>query len=452
MAQVPGFNPAMQAQQAQMAQQAMMQHSMLMASMRAAARAQALKRSLQVKQTLDARPQGQPSVQPLAEPTKEVWRSPKLAEEQIPLPMDGVLVGVLGKEGDGDLRVTGFDEMSGKPRWEFKVGYGLVTPLMPYEDTVLLVTGEYEVILLEAATGKVRMRFPLKGDDLFPPAGQKRPRCMFPMVDGHLLLLAIKGMKMPDAPGLLLAADLAEGKRTWMAPLPEAPDLDPQVAGSLAITGANGQVRAFQLSDGKAAWSADLGHKKALGGCLITDSCIAVAGNGQITGLDATTGTKTWQQPYKGDLLVASEAGRFFYLETRGVFSKTVWLVGLDPATGLKAWEAKNTYGELPWIADKRVVVADDDGLKAFDASTGKAQWTLALPNPPIFPIQATEDRLYVVYKHYQLPNIAAIDLNIGKARWVHIQSGDTPLDGMLLVGVNELYYPAPKGVAICLR
>lgn len=442
-------NPGAMAQQ--QAMQFQMQMSQQMRMMQASQRAQVERRRAQQKRELDARTLSPASEEtPMPKPTRTAWKGPKSSESSLPLLCGDTLV-LVSRDGE---RLTGLDQASGKPKWEYPLPLGLEVNPLPFGDDVLLVNKAYEAVVLDPLTGKTRKPIPVQGSDVFMQAGGRHPVTLFPALADHVLLLAIRGMKKPDTPGVLVALDIEAGNRIWMAPLPESPDLDPLVSGPLVITGGAGKVRAFQIADGKSAWTADLGHSDPLSGSVnLGGGRVAICGHGQLVALNGSTGRQEWQRPFKGEPILMAEGERLFYLEQRGVFAPHTWLVALDSASGTKVWDAKVSDGQLPWMSDGRVVVSDENALTAFDAASGKALWSShAIEQPIQLPIQGTAKRLYTAKYANRKTYIESLDIATGKATWTYPLDEDASGNGVFLIGSESLYFPAPKGVFICLK
>lgn len=387
---------------------------------------------------------------PLPKPTGAAWKGPKSSKSTFPLLCGDTLV-LVSKDGE---RLTGLDQASGKPKWEYPLSLGLEVNPLPFGDDVLLLNKAFEAVVLDPQTGKTRKPISVQGGDVYMQAGGKHPVTLFPALADHVLLLAIRGMKKPDSAGVLVALDIEAGNRIWIAPLPESPDLDPLVSGPLVITGGAGKVRAFQIADGKSAWTVDLGHSDRLAGSVnLNRGRVAICGGGQLVALNGSTGKLEWHQPFKGEPILMAEGERLFYLEQRGVFSQHAWLVALDSASGTKVWDAKASDSQLPWVADGRVVVSDENALVAYDAASGKALWSShAIEQPLQLPIQGTAKRLYTAKYANRMTYIESIDIATGKATWTYPIDEDVSQNGIFLISPACLYFPAPKGVFICLR
>lgn len=387
---------------------------------------------------------------PMPRPTKTAWKGPKSSDSYFPLLCGDTLV-LVSRNGE---RLTGLDQASGKPKWEYPLSLGLEVNPLPFGDKVLLLNKAYEAVVLDPLTGNTRKPIPVQGGDVYMQAGGRHPVTLFPALADRVLLLAIRGMKKPDTPGVLVALDLAAESRIWSAPLPESPDLDPIVLGPLVITGGAGKVRAFRIADGKSAWTADLGHSGPLGGSVnLEGGRLAVCGHGQLVALNGSTGKQEWQQPFKGEPILIAEGGRLFFLEQRGVFTPHTWLVALDPVNGTKVWDAKTSDGLLPWMSDGRVVLSDENALKAFDVVSGKALWSShAIEQPIQLPIQGTVNRIYTAKYANRKTYIESLDVTTGKAIWTYPLDEDASRNGTFLVGPESLYFPAPKGVLVCLK
>ncbi|MFH1003859.1 MAG: PQQ-binding-like beta-propeller repeat protein [Chloroflexota bacterium] len=195
--------------------------------------------------------------------------------------------------------------------------------------------------------------------------------------------------------GELVALNMANGNRRWMAKLESAapsgggfgctPSTSgtvaiygtPAVAGGLVyVTGYNGMVYAFKVDSGAAAWPAPA----TLGGPVIGGAVVAAgniyfgAADDRVYALDAASGSKVWE--FKtGDKIWGTPV---VYGDTLlvGSFDKTLYALSL--ADGSKKW-AFPTEGA---IVATPVVVADtvyigsfDRHFYALDAADGSLKW-----------------------------------------------------------------------------
>lgn len=446
LAQSPGAMAQQQAMQAQM--QLAHQMSMLQAMQNGqeARRRADQKRQLQARGLLDP-----DSAAPMPKPSKVVWRGPKCALEYFPLVLGDTLV-VVNRKKD---HLLGLDLASGKPRWDYPLPLGLEVLPLQVGERVLLVNKAFEAVLLDPATGIAGKRFSLMGDGLSRPAGYGQPEVLFPAVSGDVLLLSIRGLKQPDAPAVLAAFDVVAGRRLWFAPLPETPSLDPLVCESMVVTGGGGKVRAYQIADGKAAWTRDLGKGAGpFGSATLEPHRLAFACRGRLVALDAATGDLAWDHPFGGDPLLMPEDGRLFYLESRGTFVPRGWLVALDPGTGSKVWEAEAKRFQLPWFQEGKVVLLDeDDQVRAYAADSGKALWSLPSTRDPLqMPLQGSAGRVFTVKYVRDKADIESLDLDTGKPAWSLILDEDASSDGMILFHGKEMLFPSSHGIYLSLQ
>lgn len=146
----------------------------------------------------------------------------------------------------------------------------------------------------------------------------------------------------------LYCLDAATGAVRWRAPLKLNPWGGPSLAGDLvvvgcssvgydlkALKGAKGEVAAFHLADGKERW-----RKEVPGGVL---GCVALAGglavatatDGKVRAFDLSTGERRWIHEGKAPLFAAPAlAGGIVYVgDLRGV------VTALDLASGQTKWQ-----------------------------------------------------------------------------------------------------------------
>jgi eukaryotic-like serine/threonine-protein kinase len=293
-------------------------------------------------------------------------------------------------------------------------------------------------------------------------------------------------------PGVLVALDLASGRRKWEYKVSEAglAESSPAVAGDLVIVGdLGGVVHAVGAADGKARWTfktqnpTEFRSSPVVAGDRILvgayDShlyCLSLSGKLLWT---VTTGAQVHATPAvrdgvafiagcdeilrairisdgrelftmsSGSYTAASPAivgSRAFY----GTFENEVLAVDLDARKFL--WRYRHSERNFPFyasaaVANGRVFVGGRDKMvHALDASTGKAAWTFTtrarVDSSPaiaggIVWVGSNDGRLY------------ALDAASGKSVWEFDAGG--PLSASPAIAGGRLVIGSQDGVVYCL-
>jgi outer membrane protein assembly factor BamB len=270
------------------------------------------------------------------------------------------------------------------------------------------------------------------------------------------------------------AMDVKTGASQWRYAYPtsyrddfgfdEGPRAVPVVAGGIVYTfGAQGQLHAVGLADGKKRWSEDTttkyrvakGFFGAAGSPLVEDGrAIAnVGGKGAgIVAFDAATGKVLWTAT-DDEASYSSGVGATFGGKRLAVFLTRSNLLGLDPATGTivfrRPWRARNASSVN---AASPVVVGD---LIFVSAEYGPGAGVLRVEGSNLIDLWTGLDNLTnhyatavhldgILYGYHGRqefgPALRAVELRTGKVRWSQEQfrAGSILLAGNRLLIMRE--------------
>ncbi len=353
---------------------------------------------------------------------------------------------------------------------------------------VLIVAGRFDMPATAGATGNddwpqylgaardgVYRGVPLV--DRWPVAG---PRVMWkrpvgagfsgPVVaDGKLILFhRIKNEEVVEA------MDATTGTPLWRYAYPtsyrddfgfdEGPRAVPVVANGVIYTfGAEGQLHAVGLADGKKRWSEDTatrykvnkGFFGAAGSPLVEDGRLLanVGGKGAgIVAFEAATGKVLWTAT-DDEASYSSPVGATIAGRRLAIFLTRAEVVGLDPATGAIAfrrpWRARlaaSVNAATPLVIGDRLFVSAEYGPGAgfmrVEGSTLVDIWggLDSLTTHYATPVQAN-GILYGYHGRQEFgPSLRAVELSTGKVRWSQEQfrAGSIILAGNRLVIMRE--------------
>jgi len=266
-------------------------------------------------------------------------------------------------------------------RWRFGIDRGITASPAVVGGTVYLTALEGSIYALDAATGErlwlSAASFPLFGT---------------PAVEGGIVYVS-------DGGGYLHA--LSEGRREGSdgeGPARHAGEFLWQVRGHAGFTASptvvdgsvylgtyEGDLHAFDATDGTSIWVDILGDNVDVAPAVSGGTVYATVPRGVVYALDAESGGRIWQTPlrvaltkapvvYEGSVLVGSSDTSRYGQETR-VFS-------LDAGTGEREWDAPLDGGSSgsPAVIDGIALVATWGGvLHAFDTDDGTERWRVSL-------------------------------------------------------------------------
>jgi outer membrane protein assembly factor BamB len=270
------------------------------------------------------------------------------------------------------------------------------------------------------------------------------------------------------------AMDIKTGATQWRYAYPtnyrddfgfdEGPRAVPVIANGVVYTfGAQGQLHAVGLADGKKRWSEDTatrykvakGFFGAAGSPLVEDGRVIanVGGKGAgIVAFDAATGKVLWMAT-DDEASYSSPVGATFGGKRLAVFLTRSTLLGLDPATGTVAfrrpWRARNASSvnaASPVVVGDLIFVSAEYGPGAgvlrVEGSNLVDVWTGldSLTNHYATSVQAN-GILYGYHGRQEFgPSLRAVELRTGKVRWSQEQfrAGSILLAGPRLLIMRE--------------
>lgn len=345
---------------------------------------------------------------------------------------------------DGSGQVTAVDRATGAERWHsestgFNIGpFGVAVA----DGKVFAVKGSTGAIALDAATGRVLWTkelttTPTQGIDIQPQ-----------VADGTVYFatvpVSIKGIYKGGDRGILYALDAKTGKERWSFDTVKSPDL----WGNAAVNSGGGAwyPPAVDLTKHLVYWgvanpapfpgTAEFPNGSSRPGKnLYTDSIVA---------LDTRTGKLRWfHQVQPHDLfdrdqvhtLVATVGGGARVAISAG---KGGVIVGLDPVTGRKLWQAKvgkHENDDLAALSGPTTVLPGTYGGIETPPATADGVVYAAVVNAPV--TLKPDEIAYFGAKMGQQPGVvAAVDAKTGKVLWSTEVPGD-PLGGATVV--NDL-------------
>ena len=289
------------------------------------------------------------------------------------------------------------------------------------------------------------------------------------VADGKLILFhRVKTEEVVEA------MDIKSGSTVWRYAYPtnyrddfgfdEGPRAVPVVAGGVVYTfGAQGQLHAVGLADGKKRWSEDTvarykvakGFFGAAGSPLVEDGRVIanVGGTGAgIVAFDAATGKVLWMAT-DDEASYSSPVGATIGGRRLAVFLTRSTLTGVDPATGTVAfrrpWRARNANSvnaASPLVVGNQIFVSAEygpgagllrvEGANLVDVWTGLDSLTTHYATP----VQV-DGILYGYHGRQELgPALRAVDLRTGRVRWSQEQfrAGSILLAGNRLLIMRE--------------
>lgn len=238
----------------------------------------------------------------------------------------------------------------------------------------------------------------------------------------------------------------AAGRRVWRA------DADVRLAGGVAsdgalvvLTGANGELIAFDAADGSKRWQVDLGGE-ALGTPLIADDHVIVrVGDFQVAAYAVADGKRRWvYQRAQSPLTLRTHTGFARAGDLLLVGFSGGKLVALSLSAGLQRWEASialprganelermaDVVGEPLLLGDMVCASAFQGRVACVERSNGQLRWGRDLPSA--VGISAADDKIYVTDAD---DAVFALDVSTGATHWKQDKLSYRQLVRPLVVG-----------------
>ncbi|MES9541540.1 PQQ-binding-like beta-propeller repeat protein [Actinomadura sp. NPDC000600] len=274
-------------------------------------------------------------------------------------------------DSTGREAVVGFDEATGKTLWTQPLKtFGLAPALVAASGVVCLTgssgTGEYGLYGYDAVSGRPRWQY---------------------RVDGLLQTQAVLSGGMccfGTGKGFVYGIDLVTGNARWQVRTGAGSSTTPMAAGGVVVViTEDGSVLGLDAATGRKRWSVALGGAAAseLGKGApagVAGGTVFVGGqDGTLYAIDPASGRLRWKRSVTG--AAGNEGSRDFLVPAVGgglavVTDNDGRIVALDAATGTPRWEREVGQGqrERPLILGSLVYYGAVDGLSVLDLPTGR--------------------------------------------------------------------------------
>lgn len=237
--------------------------------------------------------------------------------------------------------------------------------------------------------------------------------------------------------------------------------LTPAVAEGRVVAAAfDGEVEAFDLSDGKSLWDVDLDRGLTGGVGLGADLVLLGGSEGRVIALSASSGERLWEQPVSGEVLAPPQTdGERVYVQT---FDGKV--MALDAANGEEVWSFSSSVPVLtlrgtstPLLHDGAVIVGLASGkLVSLEGETGKLLWEqrIAIPqgSTEIERLVDIDGELLihngVLYAVAYQGRVAALEPDSGRRLWTREASSYAGLSS----GFSNVYVSGHTGNVIAFH
>ena len=269
------------------------------------------------------------SAQPVVQPAAWAWHVP-MSESSGTLRLHVQGQTVLAAADNGDL--LALNAPDGQVLWRMRVPDGLSAGVGADERNVAVVTNSNELLLIQSAEVRWRVRLPARV--LTPP-----------LVAGGRVFVALSDRSS-------MAFDGSTGARLWT----QTRDGDPLVlrqagvllaVGNTLVVGGLGRLQGLNPSNGRVIWDAPLATPRGTNEVerlvdvvgpvsRVGNSVCARAFNATVGCVDASTGRVVWTRPSQGAL---------------GVHGDAQHVVGSDSAGRLVAW--RRDIGEPLWTLER---------------------------------------------------------------------------------------------------
>jgi outer membrane protein assembly factor BamB len=293
------------------------------------------------------------SAQPVVQPAAWAWHVP-MGESSGTLRLHVQGQTVLAAADNGD--VLALNAPNGQVLWRMRVPDGLSAGVGADDRSVAVVTKSNELLLIQSAEVRWRVRLPARV--LTPP-----------LVAGGRVFVALSDRSS-------MAFDGSTGARLWT----QTRDGDPLVlrqagvllaVGNTLVVGGLGRLQGLNPSNGRVIWDAPLATPRGTNEVerlvdvvgpvsRVGNSVCARAFNATVGCVDASTGRVVWTRPSQGAL---------------GVHGDAQHVVGSDNTGRLVAWRRDN--GEPLWTLERlkyrgltaplvlngHVLVGDEEGI-----------------------------------------------------------------------------------------
>lgn len=285
--------------------------------------------------------------------------------------------------GTMDHRLLALDRRTGAVRWEAKTGNGPGGSTAGKNSVVVgdvVVLGDVDLYAFNCATGALRW--------VFSPSDLDE-------TGTHHLGADSSTIYASSLYGRVYAIDARSGTPRWVTQLPGGAErtitFDPVEHAGIIFVGVahethpiTGGLAALDAATGRILWIHDFVPRSpefdsdSWGGVVTYDSLvIASAADGQVYGLDQTTGAPRWIAPPVPGFPYSDPRGLALAGSTVVTSSMSGMGLGLDAATGAVRWSTRVSGASLSRnvATDGRIALFSTSEVVALDVTSGAIVW-----------------------------------------------------------------------------
>ena len=221
----------------------------------------------------------------------------------------------------------------------------------------------------------------------------------------------------------LLAIDAATGRERWSVPLRFAGSCSPVVSGHLVFVATQeGYVSAFATETGEEIWNYR-NDQLLFGSPAVADGVVVIADEaGIVTGIAADSGRKLWQESAGGEVFSTPAIRDALVV----VATSQPALVAFDLRSGAERWRRDAGGESSPALSGKSVFLGgSDQALRAFDRESGKPLWS----SPLGYEIRSSATFAGGAVYIGSGPTLNAIDQEDGRTLWTFVTGGEVTAD-----------------------
>lgn len=225
----------------------------------------------------------------------------------------------IGADGPPTAHIYALDTATGKLRWKRKVGHGVPTRVLGFQDSIAFVTGDGVLMSVDPGNGSSRWQF--ESDD---------------RIEGRQRISAL----------------------AWKnAVVFHAPD---------------GEVHLFAADTGKELWKSDVGSPPSADPVMVGDDIVVATESGLLVRIAGKTGERTARKKLDGRIYGAlqTDGKRVLVLVSR---NDETALVAFDAALNGVEWEQTTTEWTTyrPLVRGGVIMVGARDSLCSFETADG---------------------------------------------------------------------------------
>ncbi|QGX93861.1 hypothetical protein EI982_03200 [Haloplanus rallus] len=321
--------------------------------------------------------------------------------------------------------VTGLDLVDGSVRWRFGTTEN-VSPPAVVGNTVFVGSDDNYLYALAANTGAIRWSARTDGHIRTTPA-----------VDEDTVYVG-------TMEGTLYAFDVSDGTERWTFDVGGQVQSPTLHGGTVYVGNFSPTLTAVDAADGTEAWRADV--EQAGGTRFIAlktaadDAAVYTGANGDLRAFDVSDGSELWQVTSTEQRVVQSPP---ILVDGTVLVHMGSSLRAFDSAEGTEQWATPTGESNRPPVArEGTVYTSGDDTVYAFDASDGTGRWQTAVGGDLLLVIG--DEMLYGI--GYET-GLLALDPSDGTISWTY----DAPLTTPPAIADDYLFAGGESGTVYAL-